>query len=80
MQLWAVKSTALACENFMLAIRAQDFDTCPMEGFDKKRVHALLTLPGDAVITMVIGVGRRGPKGVTLPRMRGDRKRFVKTV
>src|SRR5690606_10848010 len=35
MRVWSVKSTALACENFMLAMTAQGFDTCPMEGFDE---------------------------------------------
>jgi len=80
MQVWAIKSTALACENFMLSIRAHGFDTCPMEGFDEKRVHSLLKLPRDSVIAMVIGVGKRGPNGVTLPRIRGDRGDYIKKV
>ena len=30
------KSTALACQNFMLALVAEGFDSCPMEGFDER--------------------------------------------
>ena len=31
------KSTALACQNFMMALVSQGYDSCPMEGFDDKR-------------------------------------------
>ncbi|MDR3606374.1 MAG: nitroreductase family protein [Oligoflexia bacterium] len=78
MEVWATKSTALACENFMLAIRAYGYDTCPMEGFDSVRVRRLLDIPSDALIPMIISVGKRGPKGVTLPVIRADRSLFVK--
>jgi nitroreductase len=80
METWAVKSCALACENFMLAVRAYGFDTCPMEGHDSLRIRKLLKLPSDAVITMVLSVGRRRPNGVTLPRIRGRRALFVKVI
>jgi nitroreductase len=43
-ELWAAKSTALACENLVLAFRAHGFDTCMMEGFDAVRVSKLLHL------------------------------------
>ena len=32
------KTTALACQNFMMAIVAQGYDSCSMEGFDHIRV------------------------------------------
>ncbi|MHA7835518.1 MAG: nitroreductase family protein, partial [Algiphilus sp.] len=38
LKVWAVKSTALAAENLMLALRAYGYDSCPMEGFDEVRV------------------------------------------
>jgi nitroreductase len=50
MRIWAIKSTVLACENLMLAARAQGYDTCPMEGFDHVRVRKILNLPRDAEI------------------------------
>ncbi len=60
----AIKSCALACENFMLAIAAQEFDTCPMEGFDEPRVARLLKLNCRARVVMVISVGARSPDGI----------------
>jgi nitroreductase len=77
---WAVKSTALACENLMLAFRARGWDTCPMEGMDSRRIKKLLALPGDAAVVMVIAAGRRSSRGVYGPRLRFDRALFVKEV
>ena len=54
MKIWAHKTTALACENFMLAMRAAGYDTCPMEGMDSKRVKKILGLKQKEYITMVI--------------------------
>ncbi|WP_413580759.1 nitroreductase family protein [Bdellovibrio sp. HCB288] len=66
----AVKSTALAAENFMLAIAAQGFDTCPMEGFDESRVKKILRLSGRSRVVMIISVGRRDPEGLWGERFR----------
>ena len=60
----AHKSTALAAATFMLAMRAEGFDTCPMEGFDPWRAKALLGLPRGAEVSMFLAVGRRSEKGV----------------
>ena len=80
MRLWACKSTALACENLMLAFRAHGFDTCPMEGFDEARVRRAVKLPRDAFVVMIVAAGRRGPKGVYHKQIRFDRERFVHEV
>jgi len=77
MQLWATKSSSLACENLMLALRAHGYDSCPMEGFDSRRLRKLLGLAPDAVINMVISAGRRAPHGVYGPQVRFDRARYV---
>ena len=74
MKAWAVKSTALAAENMMLGFRAHGFDTCPMEGFDERRVRKLLKLPDDAIVTMILGVGRRAPNGIYHRRYRFPRE------
>jgi nitroreductase len=76
-RVWAHKSAALAAENFMLAISAQDFDTCPMEGHDSARVKKILGLGCGAEVNMVIAVGRRAPGGVYGPRMRLPKERFA---
>lgn len=77
MRVWAHKSAALASENFMLSIRAQGFDTCPMEGFDSRRVKKLLGLGRGAEVCMVVSVGKRAPGGVYGPRTRLPREWFV---
>ena len=77
---WAVKTTALAAENIMLTFRAYGFDTCPMEGYDSKRIRKLLGLARDAAVVMVIAAGRRAPGGIYGPRIRYDSARFIKKV
>lgn len=77
MTTWAVKSTALACENLMLALRAKGWDSCPMEGVDSSRAKKILGLPRSAAIVMVVAAGRRSSKGVYGPRIRFDRSLFV---
>ena len=80
LQLWAAKTTALGCENFMLAAASHGFDTCPMEGLDSKRVKKLLGLPRSAIVVMGISVGKRKPEGAYGPRMRFPKEQFVKEV
>lgn len=78
MRVWAVKSTALACENLMLSLRAQGFDSCPMEGFDSVRVKKILGLPRrGSEIVMVIGAGAGKAEGYYGPRIRFDRRYFA---
>ncbi len=79
LQLWATKTTALACENLMLALCAAGYDSCPMEGFDEPRVKRLVGLPGEARVVMVLAVGRRAAGGA-IPQVRFDRALFVRTV
>ena len=71
------KTVALACENFMLAITAQGFSTCPMEGFDEVRVKKILGLGRAAAVVMVISVGKEDSAGIYGPRLRFDPKLFV---
>lgn len=72
MRIVAHKSCALAAENFMLAMKASGYDTCPMEGFDSKRVKELLKLPEKAEINMVIGCGVGKKEGIYGERYRVD--------
>ncbi len=73
----AIKSSALACENFVLAMAAQGFATCMMEGFDERRVAKLLGLPASARVVMVISAGVEGEKGTWGPRFRLPADRVV---
>lgn len=80
MQLWACKSTSLAAENLMLAFRAHGFDSCPMEGFDERRVRKIVQLPSDALIVMIVAAGRRADNGVYHDQIRFNRDRFIHNV
>lgn len=64
------KTCALAAQTFMLAMAAEGYDTCPMEGLDSKRVKRILKLPVGAQINMVISCGIRAEGGVWGDRMR----------
>ena len=77
MKVWATKSTALAAENLMLALRAYGYDSCPMEGMDEVRVRKLLKLPGDASVVMVLAAGKRGERAIYHKRYRFDRERYI---
>jgi nitroreductase len=60
----AIKSAALAAENFVLAIAAQDFDSCMMEGFDAVRVRKSSGLPAANASSWSLPLARprrRGP-------------------
>jgi diaminopimelate decarboxylase len=81
LRVWAVKSTALACENLMLSLKSQGFDSCPMEGFDSVRVKKILGLSRfNSEIVMVLGVGAGLPEGIFGPRVRFDRRFYVKEI
>ena len=71
------KTVALACENFMLAITAQGYSTCPMEGFDEVRVKKILGRGRESTVVMVISVGKEDPAGIYGARLRLDPKLFL---
>lgn len=79
-KLWATKTTALACENLVLALRAYGFDSCMMEGFDEPMVRQILNLNDQQYPVMVIGAGERAKDGVFLPQYRFDRDLFIQKV
>lgn len=75
-----IKSAALASENFVLAITAQGYATCMMEGFDEKRVKNLLALKCSDRAVMVISVGEESENGTWGPRFRMDSKKVIHIV
>lgn len=79
-KLWASKTTALACENFVLALRAYGFDSCMMEGFDEPYVRKTLNLSDQEYPVMVIAAGERATDGVFFPQYRFDRNLFIQRV
>lgn len=77
MAVWAHKSTALACENLMLSLRAYGYDSCPMEGIDSARIKKLLGLSSPAEICMVVSAGKRAENGIYGKQLRFDSKNFI---
>ncbi len=74
------KTTALACENIMLAIVNEGYDCCPMEGFDEVRVKKILGLNSKTHIVMIIGMGKGDPTGIFGKQVRLDRSLFIHKV
>lgn len=77
MRVWMHKSTALACENLMLAFRAYGYDTCPMEGFDSRKVKKLLNLSCKSEVCMIISAGKRAENGIYGQRVRFPKEQFI---
>ena len=68
---WATKGTSLACQNLMIAAEALGLNTCPMEGFDGRRLSKYLGLSRRShQIVMVIAVGKRSNAYVEKPQWR----------
>jgi len=68
---WATKSTSLACENLMIAAEALGINTCPMEGFDSRRLSRYLGLSSRYhKIVMVIAIGKKSPTYLEPPQWR----------
>jgi nitroreductase len=76
----AHKSTALAAATFMLALRAEGYDSCPMEGFDPWRAAKLLDLPRGAEVAMFLAVGKRSDQGVWWDRILMPREWAVREI
>ena len=55
----AMRSCAIAAQTIMLAAKAMDYDSCPMDGFDFDAVGKLISLPKDHVITMMVAIGKK---------------------
>jgi len=68
---WATKGTSLACENLMIAAEALGLNTCPMEGFDGRRLSQYLGLSSRfQEIVMVIAIGKKSHAYIETPQWR----------
>ena len=74
------KSTALACQNLMLGLVAEGFDSCPMEGFDEKKVKKILNLNRNCHVVMILGIGKSAKDGVYGDRYRIEKNLVIKKV
>jgi len=76
----AHKSTALAAGAFMLALRAEGYDSCPLEGFDPWRAKRLLKLSRGGEVSMFLAIGKRGPKALWWDRVLVPRDWVVREI
>ena len=68
---WAVKNTSLACENLIIAAETLGLSTCPMEGFDGRRLSRFLRLSSrNHEIVMVIAIGKKSKEHIDRPQWR----------
>jgi len=68
---WAGKSTALACQNLMIAAEVVGLNTCPMEGFDRQRLARYLGLSQKCQeIVMIIAIGKKSASYAAQPQWR----------
>lgn len=74
---WATNNTCLAAQNFMLAMRAHGFDTCPIGGFDEPAMKRLLGLSEHHHVVMMIGCGERSEKGIYADQYRIDDSKTI---
>ncbi|PCJ38044.1 MAG: hypothetical protein COA75_02180 [Cellvibrionales bacterium] len=54
----AIRSAAFAAQNLMLSAKDMGYDSCPMIGFDAEAVGALIKLPADHLIVMLLAIGK----------------------
>lgn len=64
------KSAALAAQTFMLSMTAEGYATCPMEGFDSKKLRKYLGLPRSTEFNMIISCGPGTKEGIYHERFR----------
>jgi len=74
------KSTALAASALMLGLKAEGYDSCPMEGFDPWRARKLLKLPRGAEVCMFLAIGKRAEKGLWWERILVPREWTVREI
>lgn len=54
-----MRSCGIAGQTLMLAARAMELDSCPMDGFDYEAVAKIINLPADHEIAYMIAIGKK---------------------
>ena len=67
---WLARNALFAAQTVLLAASARGLDTCPMEGFDPRKLARILGLKRGDVVAIVIALGRRRPDALIEPRWR----------
>jgi nitroreductase len=73
---WCAKQCYIGLANIMTAAAAAGIDSCPMEGFEKKKVEQILELDTTQFeVAVLVALGYRA--GEQTPRLRCDPKELV---
>lgn len=72
----ALRSIGIAAQTIMISVKSMGYDSCPMIGFDQKRVGNLINLPKNYLIGMMIAIG----KAKKPPNPRGGQLSMEKVV
>jgi nitroreductase len=54
----AMRSIGIAAQTLMLTAKSMGYDSCPMIGFDPKKVAEIIDLPENHVVGMMLTVGK----------------------
>jgi nitroreductase len=74
------KSAALAAQTFMLSMKAEGYDTCPMEGFDSHKLKRYLKFPSSYEINMIISCGPGTEQGLYHEQFRVPEEEVIFTL
>ena len=64
----------------MMSLVSEGFDSCPMEGFDEKRIKKILKLNWKCHVVMIFGIGKADNKGIYGERVRVSEELVIKEV
>lgn len=54
----ALRSVGIASQTMMLAAKAMGYDSCPMIGFDPKKVAEIIKLPDSHIVGLMLTIGK----------------------
>lgn len=58
---WAIAQSMLAASHLLLSATARGVASCPMQGFDERRVKRLLGIPRRFVVPVIVALGHQRP-------------------
>jgi nitroreductase len=71
---WLAKQAGLAAMNLMLSAHAAGLASCPIEGFDERRVRKVLAMPRSAVPIILVPVGHPAREPGAKTRLPAERQ------
>jgi len=73
----AMRSIGIAAQTLLLGATAMGYDTCPMIGFDPDKIAALINLPQDHAVGLMITIGKATKEPWPKPGYLDDDEVFI---